>query len=169
MSYDEALNMTLRMKYVPIGTRDLGPVELGTRRIYSPRIPPLYIEVGYLAPKIIKPKIPALRIIMAKTNEPTDQTDPHPGQRVDIVDLPLRKFSAASDTSTTSSERSFEASTRDPATSRDAPSKDDILRKVRSYKQQGIEVRDFARRKSSRKSKSDVEASRRLLEKSTLF
>jgi hypothetical protein len=108
---------------------------------------------------------------MANT-EPTDETHPHPGQRVYMEDVRARKFSDVSSPSSSpsSSKRPSFASLMDPNYGREGTSRDETASEAFAQKQQGIEIRDFATKKSKPSGKKgDVEQSRQLLERSSLM
>jgi hypothetical protein len=108
---------------------------------------------------------------MADT-EPTDLNHPHPGQRVNIEELTSRKFSDASNWSTNSTTKrpSTASSTGSAACPGERTWKDFTTSETFSQKGEGVQVRDFAdAKKGGGKTKSEVEKSRRMLEKSSLM
>ena len=105
------------------------------------------------------------------SSEPTDIDHPHPGQRVDIDELAARKFSSASTSSASSSKRPSTASSSGGAAMHspiEGTWHDLTTSETFSKKQEGVDVRDFAKGKNGTKPKGDVEKSRRMLEKSSI-
>lgn len=107
-------------------------------------------------------------------NEQPDPFDPHPGQRVNIEDLSTRKYSTASTWSSSSSKRPSTASSNDWMSPTEGTWKDFTTSETWSQgPQEGIDVRDFGAKSGGKqqqqpKSKSEVEKSRKMLEKSSI-
>lgn len=111
---------------------------------------------------------------MANT-EPTDENHPHPGRRIYVEDMTYRKLSDASSSSSTpsssasSSKQPSFASLMDPNYGREGTSRDETANEANAQKKQGIEIKDFATKKSNPSGKKGVEQSRQMLEKSSLM
>jgi hypothetical protein len=104
-----------------------------------------------------------------KTMADPEPTDPHPGQRVDIEELILRKYSEASNWSGTSSKGPSTASSAGSAVG-ERTWKDFTTSETWSQNGEGVEVHDFAHGKGGgEKSKAEVEKSQRMSEKSSLM